>query len=156
MSLLKKEPYIYNAIPDFNVSGTMVRTVAIERTFWEKVTILHREANRLEDKTFPARYSRHYYDLYCMANSPVKDAAFANIELLEKVVLFKEKFYRCPWAQYENAKIGTMKLMPPERNLQVLKDDYEHMQNMIFGEKIPFDIILDGIEKLEKEMNERK
>ena len=90
-----------------------------------------------------------------MANSPVKDAAFANIELLEKVVLFKEKVYRCPWAQYENAKIGTMKLMPPERNLQVLKDDYEHMQNMIFGEKIPFDTIFDGIAKLEKEMNGR-
>lgn len=88
-----------------------------------------------------------------MANSPVKDAAFGNIELLEKVVLFKEKFYRCSWAKYENAKIGTMKLMPPERNLQVLKDDYDHMQNMIFGEKIPFDTILDGIEKLEKEMN---
>lgn len=83
----------------------------------------------------------------------VKDAAFANIELLEKVVLFKEKFYRCPWAQYKNAKIGTMKLMLPERNMQVLKDDYEHMQNMIFGENISFDTILDGIEKLEKEIN---
>ena len=46
-----------------------------------------------------------------------------------------------------------MKLMPPEKNLQVLKDDYDHMQNMIFGKKIPFDTILDGIEKLEKEMN---
>lgn len=68
-------------------------------------------------------------------------------------MIFKEKFYRCPCAQYENAKIGTMKLMPPERNLQVLKDDYAHMQNMIFGEKIPFNTILNGIEKLEKEMN---
>ena len=35
-----------------------------------------------------------------------------------------------------------------------LKDDYDHMQTMIFGEKIPFDTILDGIAKLEKEMNE--
>ena len=49
-----------------------------------------------------------------------------------------------------------MKLMPPERNLQVLKDDYDHMQNMIFGEKIPFDTIFDGIEKLEKEIAEWK
>lgn len=148
-------PYAATQYPKlFKQPTTDILTVLPERTFWEKVTILHREANRPEDKTFPARYSRHYYDLYCMVNSPVKDAAFANIELLEKVVLFKEKFYRCPWAQYENAKIGTMKLMPPERNLQVLKDDYEHMQNMIFGEKIPFDTILDGIEKLEKEMNE--
>jgi len=29
------------------------------------------------------------------------------------------------------------------------------MQNMFFGKKIPFDTILDGIEQLEKEMNER-
>ena len=46
-----------------------------------------------------------------------------------------------------------MKLMPPERNLQDLKNDYEHMQNMIYGKKIPFDTILKGIELLEKEMN---
>ena len=88
-----------------------------------------------------------------MAKSSVKDAAFANTELLEKVVRFKEKFYRCPWAKYEDAKIGTMKLMPPERNLQVLKDDYEHMQNMIFGKKIKFDTILEEIADLEKKMN---
>lgn len=147
-------PYAATQYPKlFSKPTTDILTVLPERTFWEKVTILHREANRPEDKTFPARYSRHYYDLYCMANSPVKDAAFRNLELLEKVVLFKEKFYRCPWAQYENAKIDTMKLMPPRRNLQFLKDDYDHMQNMIFGEKIPFNTILDGIEKLEKAMN---
>ncbi len=88
-----------------------------------------------------------------MANSFVKEKAFADIALLDKVVKFKEKFYRCHWAKYEDAKIGTMKLMPPERNLQVLKDDYEHIQNMIYGKKIPFDTILDGIAALEKEMN---
>lgn len=137
----------------FKQSTTNILTVLPERTFWEKVTILHREANRPEDKIFPTRYSRHYYDLYCMANAPVKDVAFLNTELLEKVVAFKEKFYRCPWAKYEDAKIGTMKLLPPKQNLQVLKNDYEHMQNMIFGEKISFDIILEGIEKLEREIN---
>ncbi len=137
----------------FKQSTTNILTVLPERTFWEKVTILHREANRPEDKIFPTRYSRHYYDLYCMANAPVKVVAFLNTELLEKVVAFKEKFYRCPWAKYEDAKIGTMKLLPPKQNLQVLKNDYEHMQNMIFGEKISFDIILEGIEKLEREIN---
>lgn len=147
-------PYAATQYPKlFSKPKTKILTVLPERTFWEKVTILHREANRPKDKPFPARYSRHYYDLYCMANSFVKEAAFENTELLEKVVLFKEKFYRCPWAKYEDAKIGTMKLMPPERNMQILKDDYQHMQNMIFGKKIPFDTILDGIAKLEEEMN---
>jgi len=124
-----------------------------ERTFWEKVTILHREANRPDDRAFPVRYSRHYYDLYCMAISPVKVAAFADRALLDRVVRFKEKFYHCPWARYENAKPETMRLMPPERNLAVLEDDYEHMQNMLFGAKPTFADILSGIEKLEKEIN---
>lgn len=148
------KPYAAEQYPHlFKEPTTDVLTVLPERTFWEKVTILHREANRPEDKPFPTRYSRHYYDLYCMSNSFVKKNAFENLELLEKVVAFKEKFYRCPWAKYEDAKIGTMKLMPPERNMQSLRDDYEHMQNMIYGEKIEFDMILSGIEELENEMN---
>ena len=147
-------PYAAQQYPHlFKEPSADILTVLPERTFWEKVTILHREANRPEDKAVRVRYSRHYYDLYCMAKSFVKERAFADIELLDKVVKFKEKFYRCPWAKYENAKVGTMKLMPPQRNLQVLKDDYEHMQNMIFGDKIPFDMILEGFGELEKEMN---
>lgn len=147
-------PYVAQQYPKlFQDPSTDVLTVLPKRTFWEKVTILHREANRPEDKVFPSRYSRHYYDLYCMMNSPVKDMAFADIDLLTKVVEFKEKFYRCPWARYEDAKVGTMKLMPPERNLQALREDYNHMQNMIFGDKPDFDVILREIARLEKEIN---
>lgn len=147
-------PYAANKYPRlFRQPTTDILTVLPERTFWEKVTILHREANRPEGKPFPARYSRHYYDLYCMMNSPVKNVALNNTELLKKVVEFKEKFYRCPWAKYEEAKIGTMKLMPPERNMQALKDDYKHMQNMIFGNKPEFQEIMAGMQKLEYEMN---
>ena len=43
----------------FSHSTTEVLTVLPERTFWEKVTILHREANRPKDREFPTRYSRH-------------------------------------------------------------------------------------------------
>lgn len=147
-------PYAVTQYPRlFKQSSTDILTVLPERTFWEKVTILHREANRPDDKAFPLRYSRHYYDLYCMADSNVKTAAFADIDLLNRVVKFKEKFYRCQWAKYEDAKVGTMKLMPPERNLAVLKDDYEHMQNMLFGNKPTFEDILGGIKKLEREIN---
>ena len=88
-----------------------------------------------------------------MMNSSGKESAFADVELLEKVVKFKDKFYHCGWARYDLAKIGTMKLMPPEQNLQALKDDYNHMQNMIFGNTPDFEIILNGIEQLEKEIN---
>lgn len=137
----------------FAEPSTEILTVLPKRTFWEKVTILHREAYRPENKPFPSRYSRHYYDLYCMMNSFVKAEALADTELLTKVVELKDKFYRCPWARYDEAKVGTMKLMPPERNLLVLHDDYEHMQNMIFGKKPDFDSILQSMQALENEIN---
>lgn len=133
---------------------TEVLTVLPERTFWEKVTILHREAFRPEERPFPSRYSRHYYDLYKMMNSAVKDNALADNDLLERVVKFKDKFYRCPWARYNLAHRGTMKLLPPDYNIAKLRADYEHMQNMLFGEKPTFDEIMSAIAKLEAEINE--
>ena len=111
----------------FEQPSTEVLTVLPERTFWEKVTILHREAFRSEDRPFPLRYSRHYYDLYKMVRTPVKDNALQDNELLERVIRFKDKFYRCPWARYDIAKRGTMKLLLPEYNVAKLCSDYEHM-----------------------------
>ena len=136
----------------FSQPTTEILTVLPERTFWEKVTILHREAFREEDRPFPTRYSRHYYDLYRMAKTEVKDNALADNDLLTRVVEFKDKFYRCPWARYDLAKRGTMRLMPPEYNLDKLREDYEHMQNMLFGDKPSFEEIMRGIEMLEREM----
>lgn len=40
-------------------------------------------------------------------------------------------------------------------NLDKLRDDYEHMQNMLFGEKPIFEEIMDVIAKLEAEINKR-
>ena len=133
-------------------STTSILTVAPERTFWEKVTILHKEAFRTNGK-FPARYSRHYYDLWCMDASPVKAAAYENLELLERVVRFKERFYPAGSAHYELAKPGSMRLLPPEDCIPLLREDYEHMKNMIFGETPEFEEIMDCMERLEREIN---
>ena len=137
----------------FKQPSTEILTVLPKRTFWEKVTILHRDAYRPENSPGPTRYSRHYYDLYCMVNSSVKAEAFADLDLLDKVVRFKDKFYRYSWAKYDEAKPGTMKLIPSEKNIKVLKDDYEHMKNMIYGEKPDFDVILNAVKQLENEIN---
>ena len=138
----------------FTQPTTEILTVMPERTFWEKVTILHREAFREESRPFPTRYSRHYYDLYRMMQSDVEQNALADNNLLTRVVEFKDKFYRCPWARYDLAKRGTMRLMPPDYNLDKLRDDYEHMQNMLFGTKPSFDEVMDGILALEKKINQ--
>ena len=136
----------------FQNPSTSVLTVMPERTFWEKVTILHKEAFRTNGN-FPARYSRHYYDLFCMDASPVKAAAFADLDLLARVVTFKDRFYPAGNAHYDLAKPGTMRLLPPEDCLPVLRDDYAHMRNMLFGEMPSFEEIMACIARLEKEIN---
>lgn len=57
-------PFVADHYPHlFEQKETSILTVAPERTFWEKATILHHEANRPEDSPMPSRYARHYYDL---------------------------------------------------------------------------------------------
>ena len=128
-------PYVaqaYNRI--FSKPNTIIRTASAERTFWEKVTILHHEANRPENLAMPVRYSRHYYDLYCIGNSQIKKSAFCNID-------------------YELAVPGTLRLIPPEYRFAELRKDYISMANMMFGDYPDFDSLMLFIGELEKEIN---
>ena len=137
----------------FTQPDTDILTVLPERTFWEKVTILHKEAFRTNGN-FPARYSRHYYDLCCMDRSDVKGKAYADQELLERVVLFKARFYPAGNAHYDEAKPGTMRLMLPEDCMKQLRDDYDHMRNMIYGFRPEFDEVMACMQRLEREIND--
>ena len=87
----------------------------------------------------PQRYSRHYYDVYRMADSPVKESAFSQLDLLKKVVNFKMKFYPRAWAKYPEAVLGTLKLIPAEYRFAALKADYEAMKDMLFGDVPKFE-----------------
>lgn len=147
-------PYAADYYPQvFEQPGTSVLTVAPERTFWEKATILHQEANRPERLYMPLRYSRHYYDLYRMAQSSVKEAALSQPDLLRKVVDFKMKFYPRSWAQYPDAKPGTLRLTPPDYRLPALESDYESMKGMLFGDIPSFEAVMDAVRQLENEIN---
>lgn len=152
-NVMEIEPYIYNAIPDFKVSGTSVRTVAIERTFWEKVTILHREANRPENKKMPKRYARHYYDVYQIFNSKYFSDILSCKSILTKVTEFKIKFYNDNWARYEEVLKGNVKVLPPNFRLEELVEDYNSMKEMINGEIPNFNTILVALIELEKILN---
>lgn len=137
----------------FASPSTVVAAAAPERTFWEKATILHQEANRPEGKTMPRRYARHYYDMYKLGHSDVAEKAIAQPELLAKVVAFKEKFYRTPWSKLPDAKPGTLKLSPQPERLAELEADYESMRPMIFGDAPAFEEIIAVIGELENQIN---
>ena len=139
----------------FRQKSTAVLTVAPERTFWEKATILHHEAHRPLNLKMPMRYSRHYYDLFRLAETSVKESALANLDLLKRVVDFKTKFYPRSWANYSAAVPGTLRLLPPEFRVPTLAKDYESMKDMLFGAVPTFDTILTALGLLERRINQK-
>ena len=83
----------------------------------------------------------------------VKNSAFNRKELLEQDIRFKMKFYYTKNASYETSHIGTIRLVPDADAIKDLSVDFDHMKDMIYGEKPSFEEIIDSIAKLEDEIN---
>lgn len=148
-------PYVAEVYPHlFAESDVCVRATTDERAFWEKVTILHAQVNRVSP--LPGRYARHYYDTIMMArNTNLKQRAFRNTELLYQVASFKYYFYRAGWADYPNAQPGSMHLMPKEHILTELKSDYDAMRCEMLPPDAPdLDTLLNELQTLENEINQ--
>ena len=82
-------PYIAYDLPDWPFGVGSVATLAPERTFREKLQILHglhcgfRDAGRLP--TDKDRISRHYYDAAMIAATATGESALADTVLLDAV-----------------------------------------------------------------------
>jgi hypothetical protein len=146
------QSYSARAFPEvFEDPECGVIAITAERTFWEKATILHQQAHR--KSAMPQRYSRHYYDMYKLAGSAIKHAALADLQLLQDVVTFKQRFYPSRWARYEDARPGTFRLIPAAERMAELRQDYRDMEVMIFGDLPAFDDLIDTLRRLEDEIN---
>lgn len=129
------------------------RVLNVERTFWEKATILHQYAHLPSDKKILLRHSRHYYDFYCLLNAPQKALALKNADLLEKVAHHKDIYFPSAWANYGQAKKGTLKLVPAAHTLSELQSDYRLMSEMFFEEPPTWGAIMITIGEFEEEFN---
>jgi hypothetical protein len=137
----------------FADAGCPVQAIKIERTFWEKATILHQEHFRRGEHGEPARYSRHYYDTHMIAKrEEFLQTALALSSLLRRVVEHKKRFYPRKWARYDLATPATLSLLPSQEWSEFLRRDYENMQIMLFGPAPAFDEILDGLRALERKI----
>lgn len=132
-----------------------IKVVALdaERTFWEKVTLIHAENHRPTDKPFHNRLSRHYSDVAQIFRSGLGAKAVANVTLLEQVVKHKQVFFPSGWAHYDTAKPGSIKLVPDTETANLLRLDYEGMKEMFFGEVESFDSLMTTVKDLQEVLN---
>lgn len=146
-------PYLADVFPgEFDGAGFSVRTVAPERTFWEKVALLHEESYRSEGPR--ARLARHYYDLWCLLLAGVGARADADQTLFERVAGHRAVFFRKSRAVQESFRRGGLRLVPSADRRSAWKRDYDAMRDAMFlTEPPPFDEILEVVATFEREFN---
>jgi hypothetical protein len=139
------------AFPDWQCE---VVVLEVERSFWEKATILHTEYHRPAEKPTSDRLSRHYADTAALAMHPTASRAIDQPDLRNRVVAWKGQFFGSSWASYDLAKPGTFRLVPPPARLSALRRDYRSMRDMYLSEPAPFDDVLAILGDLERRINQ--
>lgn len=150
-------PYLEDDVPDIDLSVVNVTTVEAERTFWDKIVILHGLRRwfdiRGELKGNGQRVSRHYYDICQLLASEVGQKALQDRELGADCVAHARMFFNRPAFDLATAAPPTFSVRPEGEMLDDLRRDYRAMSGMIFGEAPAFDAIIEDIAGLETALN---
>ncbi|HNQ69531.1 MAG TPA: nucleotidyl transferase AbiEii/AbiGii toxin family protein [Paludibacteraceae bacterium] len=137
-------PFIDKAFP--------VATVVPERTFLEKICLLHEEFSKKEqDKIRVNRMSRHLYDIMRMLDTPIAEKALNDIELYKHIIAHRKVFIGLTEFDYNTLVPQSINIIPPESVISKWEDDYNKMQTMIYGNSFSFNELIDRI----KQLNER-
>lgn len=150
-------PYLAADLAAFDLAVSNVRIVDPERTFWDKVIILHGMRQWFEARGVlragGQRVSRHYYDAHKLTIAGVGPRALKDSNLGRDCVAHARMFFNSPALGLGLASPGTFTLVPADEMVEKLRGDYSAMAGMIFGEIPSFDTILATVSEIEATLN---
>ncbi len=152
----KVRPYLADNTTDLIFPEATIDALFAERTFWEKVTLIHAGLNSGSIANTPERLSRHWSDVSVIMKSETGERAIRDQDLCLKVVNHKDAFWRDGKAKYDDCRNKKFKLVPTGGTLAVLKADYESMleAGMFFSETpARFNEMMKDIATLESRLN---
>lgn len=131
-----------------------VSTVLPQRTFLEKIFLLHEEFSQEAKKIRIERLSRHLYDLEKLMDTKYGKMAIADAALYKGIVAHREKFNSLRGIDYSNHCPDKIKIIPPETVIKQWETDYLAMsQNMIYGDTLNFDKLIGRLQELQERIN---
>ncbi len=123
---------------DFSEPLFEVPTVNAERTFLEKIFLLHEEFHRPSDKVRVDRLSRHLCDVHHIVKAGVAEKAISDKELYQTIVANRHKFSRVGEVDYNLHHPNTLNPIPPKGVIADWEADYARMkEDMIYEENKP-------------------
>ena len=107
-----------------------------ERTFLEKMFLLHEEFQRPIDKIRVERLSRHLYDLTKIYQSNHFSKAYDQ-ELIVSIIRHRERFNNMRGVDYKSLYPPNLNPIPPDQFLDAWEADYITMQTNMIPEESP-------------------
>jgi predicted nucleotidyltransferase component of viral defense system len=125
---------------NFASKSIIIPTVLPQRTFLEKVFLIHEEFSQKPEKIRVDRLSRHLYDLEKLMDTEHGSKALKNVELYNTIIAHREKFNTIRGIDYANHIPSQIKIVPPNAIIKDYENDYEAMTNfMIYGNTLTFE-----------------
>jgi hypothetical protein len=150
-------PYVAQDLADTDLTEPNIITVDPDRTFWDKVVILHGLRRwwdrRGELRGGGQRVSRHYYDVFRLLASDAAESFAKDSAMGADCVRHARMFFNRPDFDLATAAPGTYALAPHHEMLTQLEQDYNAMSGMIFGDVPAFGAVIESIVNLEKRLN---
>lgn len=136
---------------DFSEDEFYANTIIPEKTFLEKLILLHEEFQKTTEKVRHQRMSRHLYDIGQIMNTEYGQRAIENAELFDEIIQHRKKFTPIKIVDYENLTLQSLKIIPPNEFLELYRKDYKEMQeNMIYGKSLDFENLIELIKQIKR------
>lgn len=140
----------------FADTAITVPCVNPERTFLEKLFLLHEEFQKPQEKIRVERLSRHLYDITKIYNSEHKNKAYVQ-ELIISIIEHRERFNGMRGVDYATLYPPNLKPIPPEEFIKAWEDDYKTMQTNMIPEDSPnFKEMIETVKQAAQEYNTLK
>lgn len=133
-----------------------VHAVAPERTFLEKICLLHEEFYKPNPKVRIERMSRHIYDLAKMIDNPIAENAIKDKALYQSIIAHRRMFVTMKDFDYDSLLPEKIIIVPPNSVISKWEEDYNKMQTMIYGKPLSFNEIINKIKQLNEKLNKLK
>lgn len=143
--------FVSEVLPVQDYASLFIQVAAPQKTFLEKVFLLHELFYVERANLIANRRSRHLYDLERMMDKPFALKAVYDDELWEHIRQHRMVFTAMLGVDYTDDMRAHLCLTPPQQWLNEWKEDYERMcQTMIYGAKLPFVQLIERIHELER------
>ncbi len=96
-----------------------IPTVLPQRTFLEKIFLLHEEFSQDVEKIRMDRLSRHLYDLEKLMDTEHGIEALKNKDLYNNIVAHREKFNSLRGLEYANHSPSKISILPPDCKIRL-------------------------------------